>query len=285
MKIAYLASQITLPDAPNRRVDAYEHDLMMASLRQAKGADITDIAWDTDVDFSQFDAVIIGTCWDYQDRFEEFLGKLRRINTQTIVLNPLSLLQWNADKSYLKELETGGVEIIPTLFINKPGFDDIEQAFQKFQCEKLVAKRQVGASAEGQSLLTQGQPYPEFDQPMMLQPFLPTIASEGEISFIFIGNAFSHAVLKRPAAGDYRIQSAYGGQESVFHPTAQDIEAAQKILNHIETPTLYARVDMLRGASNQLLLMELELIEPYLYPEQCDDLGVKIIEALRAMVS
>jgi len=285
MKIAYLASQITIPSSPHRRGDAFEHDFMMESLRKAESAEVTDISWDDDIDFSQFDAAIIGTCWDYQDRFAEFLKKLTLIDRQTLLLNPLALIGWNADKSYLKDLEDSGTPIIPTLFIDNPGPADLDKAFQHFQCEKLVVKRQVGASAEGQSLIHQNDLFPHFNRPMMLQPFMPAISSEGEISFIFIGGTFSHAVLKRPADGDYRIQSSYGGQESMINPPASDIEAARNTLSRFETPPLYARVDMLRGEDGILLIMELELIEPYLYPEQCPELGGKIMGAIRKMLS
>lgn len=285
MKIAYLASQITIPGAPDRRLDAFEHDFMMESFNKAEGVEIIDIPWDNDTDFSHFDAAIIGTCWDYQDRFSEFLEKLSVIDQQTLLLNPLNLIKWNADKSYLKDLEDSGTPIIPTLFINNPGPTELQKAFQHFQCEKLVVKRQVGASAEGQFLIHPNDEFPQFKRPMMLQPFMPTIASEGEISFIFIGGTFSHAVLKRPADGDYRIQSSYGGQESAMNPPASDIEAAQNTLSQFETPPLYARVDMLRGEDDTLFLMELELIEPYLYPEQCPELGCKIVGAIRKMLS
>lgn len=280
MKIAYLASQITIPNAPMRRVDAFEHDLMMETLNKAPNTQVTDIPWDDDAKWSDFDAVIVGTCWDYQDRFDEFLNKLDCISQQTRLFNPLSLIKWNADKSYLKDLEQRGARIIPTLFHSQLRPEHIEDAFQRFGCERLVAKRQVGASSEGQFLIKQGFPLPQFNKPMMLQPFMPTIECEGEISFIFIGGTFSHAVLKQPAQGDYRIQSAYGGREQPLIPSPADVGSAQEILEHVDTATLYARVDMLRGDDGQLYLMELELIEPYLYPEQCPELGQRIITAL-----
>ncbi|MGD8325784.1 MAG: hypothetical protein PVF65_02615 [Sphingomonadales bacterium] len=285
MKIAYLASQITIPNAPNRRVDAFEHDLMMETLNKAGRAQVTDIAWDDDANWSEFDAVIIGTCWDYQDRFDEFLDKLDCISQQTALFNPLSLIKWNADKSYLKDLEQRGARIIPTLFHSQLRPEHIEDAFQHFDCGQLVVKRQVGASSEGQFLLRRNAPLPQFNKAMMLQPFMPTIESEGEISFIFIGNRFSHAVLKTPAQDDYRIQSAYGGREHHLTPSPADIQSAQEVLKHLDEDTLYARVDMLRGEDGTLYLMELELIEPYLYPEQCDNLGINIICVIEDMLS
>ena len=108
---------------------------------------------------------------------------------------------------------------------------------------------------------------------MMVQPFLPMIQQEGELSFIFVDGQFSHALMKRAKPGDYRIQSSYGGIEEAIEPSADDMAAAHAILGTLDEMPLYARVDMLRDEDGALLLMELELIEPYLYPEQGPNLG------------
>ena len=115
----------------------------------------------------------------------------------------------------------------------------------------------------------------------MLQPYLPQIASDGEYSFLFIDGQFSHALRKRPAAGDYRVQSLYGGTEEAFSPENSDLSAAQAVVDAVpyETP-LYARIDMVRGDGGELLLMEAELIEPYLYPEQGPELGFRMASAI-----
>jgi hypothetical protein len=99
----------------------------------------------------------------------------------------------------------------------------------------------------------------------MIQPFLPSVKEEGEYSLLFFGNDYSHAVIKKPKSGDYRIQSLYGGTEQTYSPTKNEIEAAQKIINILPFEPLYARVDLLRGNDGHLKLIELEMIEPYLY--------------------
>lgn len=111
----------------------------------------------------------------------------------------------------------------------------------------------------------------------MIQPFQPAIQSEGEYSFIFIDGEFSHCTLKQAAGGDYRIQSLYGGTEQKIDPPTEDKESAARIIGLLPLPTpLYARIDMVRGEDNNLLLMEAELIEPYLYPEQGPELGPRM---------
>jgi glutathione synthase/RimK-type ligase-like ATP-grasp enzyme len=123
---------------------------------------------------------------------------------------------------------------------------------------------------------------PDMPHRMMVQPFLPTIRTEGELSFVFVEGELSHALLKRAKAGDYRIQSAYGGHEDPIQPMRADLDAAHNVLSTLDDTPLYARVDMLRHPDGSLRLMELELIEPYLYPEQGPRLGERLARAVAA---
>lgn len=285
MKIAYLASRLTLPGALNRREDALEHDQMMAALQPVfsnNGWTLEDIAWDdSSADWSAYDAALIGTTWDYCDRTEEFLDKLDVIQSQTPLFNPPNLVRWNFQKSYLRELAHNGVNIVPTYWLDNPASEvDWSKLFADFDTSKLVAKRQVGANAEGQFRLDKGQIAPAITHPMMIQPYLSAIASEGEYSFVFIDGQLSHSLIKRPASGDYRIQSSYGGVEEKVETSAQDKANARAVLDGLEEIPMYARVDMVRDQQGQLLLMELELIEPFLYPLQGPDLGDLLFQAL-----
>ena len=285
MKIAYLASQVTLPGTPNRRDDAFEHDYMMDALRPAfaaRGLTIEDVSWDDpDADWAGYGAAIIGTTWDYWDRQEEFLSTLARIESETRLYNPVSLIRWNIHKSYLRDLEKEGARIIPTVWLDRADANNVAAAFAKLQAEDLVFKRQVGAGAEGQHRLKRSDPVPDMPHPMMVQPFLPAIQSEGEYSFIFIGGDFCHALVKRAVPGDYRIQSKYGGRETPVDPPSEDLADASAIIAMLEEAPLYARVDMVRGEDGRLVLMELEAIEPYLYPVEGPRLGDMIAEAVK----
>lgn len=289
MKIAYLASRVTLPGSPTRRPDAYEHDHTMAALRPAfasRGMALEELSWDAEgVDWASYDAALIGTTWDYWDRQADFLARLADIEGQTRLFNPAALVAWNSHKTYLKDLEARGARLIPTLWIDKVTPEKAAMAFEALASEDLVFKRQVGAGAAGQYRLKPGDPVPDMPHPMMVQPFLHAIAEEGEISFIMVDGELSHALIKRPAPGDYRIQSAYGGVETPLQPTAADLTAAKAILAALDETPLYGRVDMLRGEDGGLYLMELELIEPYLYPLQGENLGERVAEALARRLS
>ena len=268
----------------NRRADAFEHDLMLAELQPAFAArsmEIREVCWNArDVDWGRFDAAIIGTTWDYWDRREEFLDTLTQVARRTRLFNPLDQVRWNIDKRYLNKLEREGASTIPSVWLESVDVASLERAFDELGCDELVVKRQIGANAEGQHRIARGDKIPEMTEAMLVQAFQPTIESEGEYSFIFIDGSASHALNKRPSGGDYRIQSSYGGLEFDYRPSDPEWSAAQRIVDLLDEPPLYARVDMIRGPSHGLLLMEIELIEPYLYPEQATNLGAMLAEAV-----
>ncbi|MEL6414308.1 MAG: hypothetical protein AAFQ15_05140, partial [Pseudomonadota bacterium] len=281
--------KVTLPGSPLRRSDAFEHDYMMDALRAPfadLGMEVEDVDWaDAKIDWTRFDAALIGTTWDYWDQPEQFLATLETIEHQTRLFNASATVRWNSDKRYLKELAAKGARTIPTLWIDKVGADEFTAAFEQLGSIDLVFKRQIGAGADGQYRLAPNDPLPDMPHPMMVQPFLSKIQEEGEYSFIFIDGAFSHALLKQAKSGDYRIQSSYGGWETKVSPSADDLAQAQAILQLMDETPFYARVDMIRGTDEKLLLMELELIEPYLYPKEGPELGPLMAKALKAKLS
>jgi len=288
-KIAYLSSKVTLPGSPIRRDDAFEHDRMMDALRdpfKAHDMRLHDVDWaDTAQDWAGYDGVIIGTTWDYWDHQAEFLETLAQIEAVAPLFNPAALVKWNSHKVYLRDLEAKGARLIPTLWIDQVDEAVAKAAFDTLGSEDLVFKRQVGAGAAGQHRLKKGDPVPTMPHAMMVQPFLSKIVEEGELSFIFIDGELSHALIKRAKAGDYRIQSSYGGIEEAITPSAADLTAAKAILSTLDDMPLYARVDMLRGDDGGLLLMELELIEPYLYPVEGPELGPRMAKALASRLN
>lgn len=293
MNIAFLACSTTLPGAPDRRPDAFEHDQQMDAIVAAlrPGESVTDIDWQAPLEaFAGFDAALIGTPWDYFDNRDAFLAKLDAIAALGVpVCNSPDVVRWNIDKGYLTELAERGVATIPTLLLDNPGRDEILAAFDRFGCDRLVVKRRVGAGAEGQFDFTCDNP-PAADWRMghaaLVQPFLPGIVEEGEHSLIFIDGEFSHGLIKRPAPGDYRVQSLYGGWDTAVTPTPDDLAAAQKVIAGLPFPApLYARIDLVRGPDGALLLMEAEVIEPFLYPLQGPELGPRLLAGLRKITA
>lgn len=295
--IAFLACATTIPNSNDpkvaRRGDAFEHDLMVAALEPAlaaRGMSLRVIDWEAPIAaFEGVSLALLGTAWNYAERAEAFLDKLEALKLRGItVCNPPDLARWNITKTYLRELEEAGARTIPTLWREIVTEKGVLEALDTFECDRVVVKHQVGAGAEGQELVSRrGLPGPDWrvDQPAMLQPYLPAIATEGELSFIFIDADLSHSLVKRAADGDYRIQSLYGGTEEVYAPSPEDVAAAKAVLDAVpfDAP-LYARIDMLRMDDGELAVMEAELIEPYLYPEQGPQLGDKLAEAIAKRV-
>ena len=292
-KIAFLACPDTLPGSPSRRPDAFEHDLQLAALRSGLGtrAEVTDIDWRAPLDeLARFDLAILGTPWDYTEAKDEFIARLEALEAAGVVVaNRAEVVRWNADKLYLKDLAARGSPSIPTLWPEAPGPDDIHAAFDHFGCDRVVVKRRVGAGAIGQDSFTRSDAAIDawrMDQPAMIQPFLAAIQQEGELSFIFVGGEFSHALIKRAAPGDYRIQSLYGGIEIPLNPAPADRAAAEAVMAMLPfaAPPLYARIDMVRLADSTLALIEAELIEPYLYPQQGPDFGQRLADGVLALL-
>ena len=291
--IAFLACATTVPSSGERRGDAFEHDLMIAAIEPAlakRGMALRVIDWEAPLeDFDGVALAMLGTTWNYWDKADAFLEKLDALAARGISLcNPPDLVRWNISKTYLQELEANGARTIPTLWRETVTHKGALEALDTFETDRIVVKRQIGAGALGQELIARGSlPDDEwsFGHPAMLQPFLPAIADEGELSFIFIDGELSHALRKHAAPGEYRIQSMYGGSESVHEPTPDEAEAASAIMDALpfDTP-LYARIDMLRAEDGGLQVMEAEMIEPYLYPVQGPQLGECLARAITKRV-
>ncbi|MEQ7153685.1 ATP-grasp domain-containing protein [Brevundimonas aurifodinae] len=223
--------------------------------------------------------------WGYHQRHSDWLKALAVWETAGVrIANPASVLAWNSDKAYLKRLEAAGVAIPPTLWTDRVTPDQVEAAFARFGTDTLIVKPTVSAGAWKTTKVSRGEAL--IDPPpgaAMIQPFLPELVAEGELSLLFFGGRFSHAVNKTAKAGDFRIQSQYGGRyQTVGEPPAAALALAERVLGAIKEPLLYARIDMVQASDSRWLLMEAELIEPDFYLSEAPDRGLLFAEAVRA---
>lgn len=181
--------------------------------------------------------------------------------------NPARVLAWNTDKRYLRELAERGVAIPPTTFTDALSQNVVERAFADTGTDELIVKPAVSGGAWKTRRLRRGEAVGATDgMAMLLQPFLPTIETEGETSLLYFGGRLSHAVNKRPVAGEFRIQEEFGGQYALVpEPPAAAVALAEQVLQAVGEPLLYARIDMVPDADGRWLLMEAELIEPDFY--------------------
>jgi hypothetical protein len=288
MRIAYLCCEETASWSSKRRADAFEHDQSLEIFGPAflaRGLALEEAIWnDPGVDWTDFDGAVIGTVWDYAEQPEAFLKQLEHISSEVPLANQVAAVKWNLDKTYLQELERRGAPTIPTLWCERLADMDLASAYKRLAADKLVIKPVVGASGFDQFVAASGEAppadHPLWRQKVMVQPFLESIRSEGEISLIFFDGRFSHGLRKTPAAQEYRVQSIYDGREHDFMPSADDLDTAAAIMDALPFTTTYARVDLVRRQDGQLALMECELIEPYLYPNFDDSKGDRFAGAM-----
>ena len=240
-----------------------------------RGWQVRPVAWlDPTIDWDEFDAVYICTPWDYPDHPERFLQLLETIDqSRAHLVNPLPLVQWTLQKTYLRDLEESGAAIVPSLW-----FDDIDVAgidgwFTTIGSDALVIKPVIGVSAQDTYVLTRpvdealaAQMATTFSgRPYFVQPFADNIQAEGEFSLFFFSGDYSHAILKTPKPGDFRVQEEYGADIRSVTPPDDLAEAANEVLRLITPEPVYVRIDYVRGNDGRFWLMELELIEPSLY--------------------
>jgi glutathione synthase/RimK-type ligase-like ATP-grasp enzyme len=249
--------------------------------------------WDEEsVDWKKFDTVVLRASWNYHEKVGEFRDWLRRLKSRGINFwNPVEVVSWNIDKHYLRSFERKGITIIPTAFINQGQEYDLRQVIEKLRCDDVIIKPTIGASAWNvgkfsKNDLSSAQQFAgqilSFGD-VMVQKFMPQITDEGEYSFMFFDKRFSHAALKKPAGGDFRTQPHFGGSEGVAFPDKNLIEQAQRVVDVVGSPLLYARVDGINDGGI-LRLMELELAEPYLFFELDKDASERFIEAMEKLV-
>lgn len=251
----------------------WAYDAEAAALTEA-GAEVTPVCWSVPVDAADFDLVLPLVAWGYHQHFDEWLRVLDRFEQDGVpVRNPVPLLRWNSDKSYLAELYHSGIPTVPTEIA--PSLDDatLEAARKQFGCAELVVKPLVSASAYRTYRLRLGEALPKDvrGSPMMVQPWLGSIETTGEWSLIFFGGRFSHAVSKVPRPGEFRVQPEYGGIIRRCAPPAGAQEVALAALAAAPAPSLYARVDLVTGNDGSLQVIELELIEPAFFLAQAPD--------------
>jgi glutathione synthase/RimK-type ligase-like ATP-grasp enzyme len=206
--------------------------------------------------------------WGYHLRYSQWLNFLDDLQAKGLpVVNPPELLRWNSDKIYLKELGAKGIPSVQTIEAEALEDADLEYAADRFGSPELVIKPPISGGAFGTHRIRVGDPIPhtERGQRMMIQPFLPSIATEGEYAIILFGGTYSHTVVKRPKSGDFRVQPHLGGSTETCDPPAGGVELAQAALAAAPAAATYARVDIVRGPAEELQIMELELIEPALF--------------------
>jgi glutathione synthase/RimK-type ligase-like ATP-grasp enzyme len=268
-RIAFVTSSV--------KPDFASNDLYAVNSLRSSGTEVFPLPWDVETTaWDSFDLVIIRSCWNYHLHPEKFLKWIDSMEKRKVkMLNPLKIARWNLHKGYLKELQLKGIAIPETIWLDKGSAANLSLLMNEKNWSRAVVKPAISATAFNTFLVSNEdarEQQKKFEEilahaDMLVQKFMPEVLSHGEWSIIFFDKKFSHAVIKQPAAKDFRVQNDFGGIATPARPPEFAIEQAKKIISLIEEPLLYARVDGVIS-ENKFLLMELELIEPVLFLEQ-----------------
>jgi glutathione synthase/RimK-type ligase-like ATP-grasp enzyme len=262
---------VSCDDLPGWEVD----DNPLIEALTAKGALVCCPAWTDKIDWNQFDISVIRTTWDYHSKKDEFVAWSKTVPR---LFNNSTIVEWNTHKSYLRELQQHGIAIAPTIWVQSGEKVSIEQSMQTFGVTKGFIKPQVGATASDTLRFTNdelesAQQFLEANlhQDMMVQPYIESVETVGELTAIFIDGEFTHGVQKIPVEGDYRVQDDFGASDMPYTFTTSEIEMMRQTLEYVpmHEELLYARFDYLLDDDGKLVLNELELVEPSLFFRHC----------------
>lgn len=254
--------------------DVFEDDALARPFLAARGIEVAGFPWDAPgVPWGEFAAVVIRSTWDYHRRLGAFEGWIAGLRAAGVRLfNPPEVLLWNTRKTYLRELEARGVPIVPTLVVEPEAASSLPERIRELDAAEVVVKPAVSAGAHGLVRVRREEAEARRAElsglaahgTLLVQPFLGEIVAEGEWSVLYFGGQPSHAILKAPKPGEFRVQLQYGGRTRLEAPPPEVLRAAEAVLAAAPGPTLYARVDLIR-AGGRVLLGELEVLEPLLF--------------------
>lgn len=254
--------------------DLFDDDLHLARALEALGISAIPATWDDPaVDWMSFAALVIRTPWDYFERAAEFRGWLdARIASGVLMCNAGDILDWNYDKRYLQDLEAAGVPLVPTVCIGRGERADVAALARARGWNEIVVKPTIsgGAYRTYRFCIDDAAAYQEeidatlADRGVLVQPFLPEILRDGELSILFFDGVYSHAVRKRPRPGEYRVQFQFGGTTERVEIEPALVTQARACALAAPSLPVYARVDGV-VKDGQFLLMELEVFEPLMF--------------------
>ena len=262
----------------------YADDLPLVRALAARGVRAIAAIW-RDPPPPKIDGWVIRSTWDYHLRRAEFLAFVDREGSAHPMWNPPPLLRWNSHKTYLRELIARGVRVVPTLWSDSTAADDLARELETRAWTDVVVKPAVSASAHRTARFAarDREAAAEHFRALagtgiaMVQPYLASVESYGERSFFFMDGAYTHAV-QRQAVLSAGFESERPAP--LVDPTDAERALCQDALAALDTPPLYARVDLAPDADGAPHLMELELIEPRLYFREAPHAAERLADAL-----
>ncbi len=260
---------------------------------EAQGLKVDITYWDNpSYEWQQTKSILFRTVWDYFERFDEFWDWLEQVKTKTRLINSYELIKWNIDKHYLRDLKNNGIQVVPTYFADRGNNISLQEIANLNDWKHIVIKPAISASAfntykiNNDEIEQKEQLFHELLQThdMLVQPFFPTISELGEASLMVFGGKFTHAILKKAKAGDFRVQDDFGGTVHDYNPTQEEIKFAEKVFQSCTSLPIYGRVDIVWDSNKHIYLSELEIIEPELWIRNRPESANKIAEAVNKIL-
>ncbi len=269
---------------PYVRIWGPAFDRLTAALSGA-GLEVVSMEWPRAAE-ADVDAVLPLLAWGYHQDAADWLAMLSGLEARGVkAVNPAAVLRWNTTKTYLADLEAAGVPVVPTVFADRVDDAVVAAARATLGAETLVVKPQVSGGSHETVKLSAGEALTGGPSgAAMIQPFLPSVSGEGEISLLFFDGVFSHAIGKVAREGDFRVQPQFGSTIGPITAPPGALEVAARVLAAAPGPLTYCRIDLIRHPDGTLRLMELEAIEPDLFLEHGPEAGAVFAAAVARAV-
>jgi len=269
-------------------------DKLLQNELEKKGLKVCKKDWaDPEFDWTSTKYAIFRTTWDYFERFNEFFSWIEKTQHKTTFINSSKIINWNIDKHYLKDLSEKGINITPTLFIEKDEKITLEKLFNKTKWKEAVIKPAISGAARHTYRININN-YSNYqnifqklvkEEAMLFQEFMNNITLKGEISLIMIGGKYTHAVKKIAKKGDFRVQDDHGGTVEQYDANQIEINFAQECIKKCPLRPIYARVDIVYNNKQRPSLIELELIEPELWFRNNPESAMLLAEEIFSLIS
>ncbi len=249
-------------------------DHLLQSALERRGFTSERVDWArSDVDWSRFGCAVFRTTWDYVERHAQFTAWIEHNRVRTRLCNDAETLLWNMDKHYLADLETKGIAIVPSRFIERGTPTSLRALLDESGWVEAVIKPCISGGAR-HTYRVRADNADELEpvvrsllasEALILQPFLNRVTETGEDTLMVFNGRYSHAVRKLPKAGDFRVQDDHGGTVHDRKPSEEQIDLAERAVAAAPQVPAYGRVDLVRDDRDNWVVMELELIEPELW--------------------
>lgn len=282
-------SFVTYAELPDLDPD----DRLVAQELERRGFRTQAAIWDDPaIDWSTAGLCVIRSAWDYHLRHDEFLQWAASVTAVGQLRNELSLIQWNSNKTYLRDLARCGAPVVPTIWVKARSHADLSSIMRDNAWADVIIKPTVGLATFGvrrvgntPGKLRAGQAHLEIllrSGDVMIQPFYPSVVSYGERALVFIYDEFSHCVRK---TAFQTLMPAGGAGEAPAKATSEEIDIARGVIRSLDRPSLYARVDLVRDDIGCPRLLELELVEPSLFFSMHPPAVARFADVLSRMTS